>query len=201
MTVDQFANAEQPIKETREFNQLGRKLADYTGGSWYSAMADVDLARRLYGDVLAVAVIENIIAGMSWNAAVQDAKWAAAPLAPANNTEARQQAAADLEQAEPEAMTATEARAAELEFANAECCICGSRGGPMRHRLQPSGQVAHFHAAVCNVILAGYDGETSQSDLFAARVDDLPIFSGTAPRATVRPFVETPASPRQPKLF
>lgn len=40
-----------------------------------------------------------------------------------------------------------------------------------------------------------------QCDFFAARVDDLPLFSGTAPRATVTPFVETEPQPTTPRLF
>lgn len=42
---------------------------------------------------------------------------------------------------------------------------------------------------------------SGQVDMFTDRTDDLPLFSGTAPRAQVRPFVETPAPPKQLGLF
>lgn len=40
-----------------------------------------------------------------------------------------------------------------------------------------------------------------QADMFTDRTDDLPLFSGTAPRAQVQPFVETPTPPKQLGLF
>jgi hypothetical protein len=42
--------------------------------------------------------------------------------------------------------------------------------------------------------------EAAQPDMFAARVDDLPLFSGTAKRQTSRPFVPEQAA-RQANLF
>jgi hypothetical protein len=42
--------------------------------------------------------------------------------------------------------------------------------------------------------------EPAQPDMFAARVDDLPLFSGTAKRQTSRPFVPEQAA-HQIKLF
>jgi len=48
-----------------------------------------------------------------------------------------------------------------------------------------------------------YDApKTSQPSMFAATNADLPLFSGTAPRAHVSPFVESEVSAeRQPRLF
>mgnify|MGYP007071578757 CR=1 FL=1 len=118
-------------------------------------------------------------------------------LTPANNTEARQQAAADLEQVESESydlggetLTVLNKDADTVTFTNTA-----------NPGIVSSLPRAEFYRDLPRVIAFCAHQPARQSDLFAARVDDLPIFSGTAPRATVRPFVETPASPRQPKLL
>jgi hypothetical protein len=47
-----------------------------------------------------------------------------------------------------------------------------------------------------------YPKAQQQADMFtdAGRVDDLPLFSGTAPRQTVQPFVEREAPPTQIRM-
>lgn len=60
-----------------DFSKLWHKLAEYSDTNWYHAMADIDLARKLYGDDLGRKVIETIMTGMSWEGAVQDVKWQA----------------------------------------------------------------------------------------------------------------------------
>lgn len=40
-----------------------------------------------------------------------------------------------------------------------------------------------------------------QANMFAATFDDMPLFSGTAPRQTIQPFVERPTPPKQGQLF
>lgn len=98
-------------------------------------------------------------------------------VAPATNTEARQLDAELAEQPEP------------------ACAYCGAGTGHLISLRQGDGSTAYFHsqASACHT-------KTSQPDMFAARTDDLPLFSGTAPRATVRPYVETEQHP-QPRLF
>ena len=125
--------------------------------------------RRIYAWLLRRGAVNNPYNLPDYNVLVY--KTGAAfmnPLTPADNTETRQQAADELEQAEYPAEI--DGQSSDIGF------------------VSYGTEAQHTRAA-------------RQPDLFAARVDDLPIFSGTAPRATVRPFVETPASPRQPKLF
>ncbi len=70
--------AEYKDKIERQFNELGHKLAYYANTNWYHAMADIDMARKLYGDEMGHKVIDLILTGMSWDAAVQDCKFATA---------------------------------------------------------------------------------------------------------------------------
>lgn len=120
--------------------------------------------RRIYAWLLRRGAVNNPYNLPDYNILVY--KTGAAfmnPLTPADNTEARQQAADELD---------------------------GTTG---QDRESYSDYQDRSNYTV--------DDDLEQPDMFAARVDDLPLFSGTAPRAHVAPFVETPASPRQTKLF
>ena len=108
-----------------------------------------------------------------------------AALSPESNTEAAQQNAAELEQApHPAACICDEC----LKSANSVWELQHPRTGLLHEVRQRNGY---------------YDApKTSQPSMFAATNADLPLFSGTAPRAHVSPFVESEVSAeRQPRLF
>ena len=110
---------------------------------------------------------------------------ALAALSPESNTEAAQQNAAELEQApHPAACICDEC----LKSANSVWELQHPRTGLLHEVRQRNGY---------------YDApKTSQPSMFAATNADLPLFSGTAPRAHVSPFVESEVSAeRQPRLF
>ena len=97
---------------------------------------------------------------------------------PESNTEAAQQSAAELEQADDAPSPAHMAMMAADNAANA----------------RRDAEAAEW--------LDNLMAKTSQPSMFAATNADLPLFSGTAPRAHVSPFVESEVSAeRQPRLF
>lgn len=76
------------------------------------------------------------------------------------------------------------------------CCNPGQR--PTLHEWAPD----------AGVRVAQPEPETNtearqQADMFAdaGSLADLPLFSGTAPRQTIKPFIPTDAAPTQPKLL
>ena len=98
-----------------------------------------------------------------------------AALAPESNTEQAQQNAAELEQApHPANCACDECRNAFFDELDSQL---DQRITKLRKQI-------------------------AQADMFAATNADLPLFSGTAPRATVSPFVESEVSAeQQPRLF
>ena len=136
-------------------------------------------------------------------------------LAPETNTEAAQQNAAELEQACPplclcQSCIDKAAAAEEAAFAQGEaddaaeyaphgiCTYCGrnpiglgSDGEPFAWCDECDYNMTHGRPII----------KTFQPDMFAARVDDLPLFSGTAPRVADPGRFGPPAARPQPRLF
>ena len=127
-----------------------------------------------------------------------------AALAPESNTEQAQQNAAELEQAEPRDLLAALSAAGCFDELGRLSCY--------KHEVRDLLTQANLLALVAAGLLRRTFGGpatygaveyylTSQPSMFAATNADLPLFSGTAPRATVTPFVETEPQPTTPRLF
>ena len=138
-------------------------------------------------------------------------------LAPETSTEAAQQNAAELEQAdEPchlharvisNGITLDSDKLVVVIPAGTVGCLLGepmfnySDGAPCSRPYHVQFYVGRASYDFCATPEQLTFPQESQPDMFAARVDDLPLFSGTAPRVADPGRFDPPAAQPQPRLF